>query len=284
MTGASPAFELIEAAAAGPVVLSVPHAGRDYSAEHRALVRPPVERLLALEDRLVDELVRGLPDTPTLIATAPRAWIDLNRHEAELDPGLVDGAVASRLMLTAKVRSGLGLVPRRLAGVGEIWRGRLPLSDVETRLAAVHRPYHAALRSLLRTSLDAHGTAILLDIHSMPPLTGKEGPAAQLVIGTRFGQSAASWVASAIGTTCERLGLAWQENTPYAGGHIVERHGSPPQGIHAVQLEFDRSLYLDDQLRACDPARLVRTRRLLAEIVGDLRRAALDQALPLAAE
>jgi N-formylglutamate amidohydrolase len=284
MTGASPSFELINSAALGPVVLSVPHAGRDYSSEHRALIRPPVDRLLALEDRLVDELVRDVPGTPALIARTPRAWIDLNRHEAEIDPGLVEGAVASRLMLTAKVRNGLGLVPRKLAGVGEIWRGRLSLTAVQARIAAVHRPYHAELRRLLDQALDAHGIAILLDIHSMPPLARKDDPPARLVIGNRYGQTAAAWVGASVTATCGRAGVSLQENTPYAGGHIVERHGAPARGVHAIQLEVDRSLYLDGALRQCDPEKLARTRRLLSDIVADLKRAALDEALPLAAE
>ena len=284
MTGASPAFELINPDAPGPVVLSAPHAGRDYSPEHRALIRPPVDRLLALEDRLVDELVRAVPGTPALIARAPRAWIDLNRHEAEIDPGLVEGAVASRLMLTAKVRNGLGLIPRKLSGVGEIWRGRLSQDSVEARIAAVHRPYHAELRRLLDRALAANGVAVLLDVHSMPPLAQKEGLPAQMVIGNRYGQTAAAWIAASIAASCARAKIPVQENTPYAGGHIVERHGAPARGVHAVQLELDRSLYLDSALRQCDPEKLGRTRRLLSDIVSDLKRAALDETLPQAAE
>jgi N-formylglutamate amidohydrolase len=149
VTIASPVLELIDRETGGPVILSVPHGGRDYRPEHRAQLRPPVEKLTVLEDRLVDELVAGA-GAPALIARLPRAWIDINRHEAEIDPGLVDGAVASRVMLTPKVRSGLGLIPRRLAGIGEIWRGRLPLADVEARVAEVHRPYHAMIAALLR--------------------------------------------------------------------------------------------------------------------------------------
>ena len=277
-------FELIGAKANGPVVVSVPHAGRDYSDEHRRMVRPPVDRLLALEDRLVDELVRAVPDTPVLIARTPRAWIDLNRDEAEIDPGLVDGAVASRLMLTAKVRSGLGLVPRKLSGLGEIWRSRLSLAAVQDRIVTVHRPYHAELRRLVERALEANGISVLLDVHSMPPLASKDGPSAQLVIGNRYGQTAAAWVGASIAATCRRMSMSVQENTPYAGGHIVERHGAPARGVHAIQLEVDRALYLDAALRKCDPEKLARTRRLIGEIVADLKRAALDQTLPLAAE
>jgi N-formylglutamate amidohydrolase len=281
---ASPALELIGRDAGGPVVLSVPHAGRDYRPEHRAKLRPPVERVTALEDRLVDELAAEA-GAPTLVARLPRAWIDLNRHEAEIDPGLVEGAVASRLMLTPKVRSGLGLIPRRLAGVGELWRGRLTLTDVEARVTELHRPYHAILAELLRDAVQRNGIAVLLDLHSMPPLAAQssERPP-QVVIGNRFGHSAAGWVTARIAGTCARFGLGWRENSPYAGGHVVERHGAPARGIHAVQLEIDRSLYLDRSLDACDAEGLAFCRRFVREVVADLGGAALDSALPLAAE
>lgn len=280
----SPAFELIDAQAGGPVVLSVPHGGRDYTSAHRARLRPPAEKLMALEDRLVDALVGGL-GAPALVARRPRAWIDLNRHEAEIDPGLVDGAVASRLMLTPKVRGGLGLVPRRLAGVGELWRGRLPLADVEDRIRTVHRPYHAALTRLLQDALRTNGIAILLDLHSMPPLGAQDGTASpQIVIGNRYGHTAAAWSTARIAATCARLGLSWRENSPYAGGHIVERHGAPFRGVHAVQLELDRTLYLDECQQDCDPDGVGFCRGFLRALIADLSAAARDSALPLAAE
>jgi N-formylglutamate amidohydrolase len=281
----SPAFDLIDADATGPVLLSVPHAGRDYRAEHRLKLRTPVERVMALEDRLVDELMRGLDGVPALVARLPRAWIDLNRHEAEIDPGLVEGAIASRLMLTPKVRSGLGLVPRRLAGAGEIWRSRLTLAEVEARIATVHRPYHAALRDLIDRALATQGVAVLLDLHSMPPLTAKHGETRpRIVIGNRFGQTAAPWLTARIAATCARFDLGWRENSPYAGGHIVERHGAPLRGVHAIQLEVDRSLYLDPALDGCDPRGLAFTRDFIAAMIADLNAAALDASQPLAAE
>lgn len=284
MTQASPAFELRDANAAGPVVLSVPHGGRDYAAEHRARLRPPAEKLIALEDRLVDEVAHGL-GAPALVALRPRAWIDLNRHEAEIDPGLVNGAIASRLMLTPKVRNGLGLIPRRLAGVGEIWRGRLSLAEVRARIDEIHRPYHAALSALIGRTLGEHGIAILIDLHSMPPLAREPRESApRVVIGNRYGHTATPWVTARVAATCARFGLGWRENSPYAGGHIVERHGAPARGVHAVQLELDRTLYLDPSLERCDPDGLAFCREFLKALVTDLGAAALDSALPLAAE
>jgi len=285
MASASPAYALLNPDATGPVVVSVPHAGRNYTPEHRALMRPPVEKILSLEDRYVERLTDHLADMPILIAQVPRAWIDLNRHEAEIDPGLVEGAVASRLMLTPKVRSGLGLVPRRLAGVGEIWRGRLAQADVAARIAQVHRPYHAALRARLDRARAVHGIAILVDLHSMPPLGEQNGRTpARIVIGNRFGHSADGWVSGCAAAACARFGLPWRENSPYAGGYIVERHGAPNRSVHAVQIEVDRSLYLDPAADRCDEAGLDRMQQFLADLVAELTAAALGASLPLAAE
>lgn len=283
MATASPAFALLNADATGPVVISVPHAGRAYSAEHRALMRPPVEKIVALEDRHVDTLVQHLSGVPVLVAQAPRAWIDLNRHEAEVDPGLVDGMIASRLMLTPKVRNGLGLIPRRLAGVGEIWRGRLRHGDVASRIAHVHRPYHHALKALLDRARTAHGVAILIDLHSMPPLAERSGPAPRVVIGNRFGHTAGAWVTACATAACARFDLGWCENTPYPGGYIVERHGIPSLSVHALQIELDRSLYLDEAGEVA-PEAIEPIRHFLSELVAELTVAALGSALPQAAE
>jgi len=284
MASLSPAFALINPDASGPVIVSVPHAGRDYAPEHLARLRPPPERLRTLEDRLVDQLAMGLDKVPALIARTPRVWIDLNRHEAEIDPGLVEHMIASRLMLTPKVRSGLGLIPRRLAGIGELWRGRLSRADVEDRIAKVYRPYHAELRRLIGASLDQHAVAVLLDLHSMPPLDRSGQEPVRVVIGNRYGQSAAPWATASLAATCARFGLTVAENTPYAGGHIADRHGAPRNNVHAVQLEIDRSLYLDESLEQVAPAKLVRIQTFVRAAVADLTRAALDSTLPLAAE
>lgn len=281
----NPAFEWINPDAGGPVLLSVPHAGRAYAAAHRAQIRPPVERLAALEDRLVDRVARGQSAAPALIAHAPRAWIDLNRNEAEIDPGLVEGAVPSRLMLTPKVRSGLGLVPRRLGGIGDLWRTRLDIADIEARIATIHRPYHAAIAQALDTARDRFGIAVLIDLHSMPPLPASPaGPPARVVIGNRFGRSAAPWIGARIADLAARFGFGWLENTPYAGGHIVERHGVPARGVHAVQLEIDRSLYLDRAHDQCDPRGLAHVQAFLAEVIAAVQAGIRDAGLPLAAE
>lgn len=285
MDRANPAFDLVNAGASGAVLISVPHAGRAYDEALRARLRAPIDKLLPLEDRMVDVIARGQALAPTVIARSPRVWIDLNRHEAEIDPGFVDGISPSRVMTTPKVKSGLGLVPRRLAGAGDLWRGRLAIDDVEARIRDVHRPYHALLTKRLAEMMARHGVAILLDLHSMPPIKAPAGEAPpRVVIGNRYGQSAAPWVSARVAQACARFGLGWRENTPYAGGHIVERHGRPARGVHAVQVELDRSLYLDASLSDCTREGLALMQAFLGDLVRGLQSDAIDWAWPQAAE
>ncbi|MGJ3648623.1 N-formylglutamate amidohydrolase [Sphingomonas sp. GlSt437] len=232
-----------------PVVLSVQHAGRDYPPEMADQLRVPIAQLRPLEDRYVDALALAARRHETLfVQRAARAWIDLNRGERERDPKLDDGADARRTSIEShRLRSGLGLVPRRIASAGDIWRHRLRSADVDARIAACHRPYHGAIAKALNAARDRFGIAILLDIHSMPPL-GTEGPVARIVFGDRFGRSAAARFVSRMESIAEAAGLRHALNTPYAGGHLLDRHGQPSANIHAIQIEWCRSLYLDAAL------------------------------------
>lgn len=264
-----------------PVVLSVPHAGRDYPEALRAAVRVPLAALKMLEDRYVDALALDARGEETMfVANRARAWIDLNRAENDRDPRLDDGAGAGGAPLSAKVRSGLGLVPRRAGAAGEIWRRRLSAADVASRIHDDHRPYHQAVAETLTAARDRFGIAVLLDLHSMPPL-GPEGSAARLVIGDRFGKAAAGRFANRIDAVASAHGIATASNVPYAGGHLLERHGQPRNGIHALQLEFDRSLYLDAALDGPGPG-LPTIAAMLRAIIDAVTDEA--QPLPLAAE
>lgn len=239
------AFDLIgPIPPASPVVLSVPHAGRDYPLTLRSALRVPASALAALEDRHVDAVAHAARAGETaIVQRLPRAWIDLNRAEHDRDPRLDEGAPAGHP--SAKVRSGLGLVPRRTSQAGELWRRRLTAEEVDVRIAEAHRPYHVALSDVLAATRARFGIAVLLDVHSMPPIVG--GPA-RIVIGDRFGRAAASRFVNRIEAEITAAGLTHALNTPYAGGHILERHGRPAAGVHAVQLEIDRTLYLDSRL------------------------------------
>ena len=267
-----------------PVVVSVPHGGRDYPPAMAAAVRVPIAALVALEDRHIDTLaIAARGDETMLVQRRPRAWIDLNRGERERDPMLDDGAdPRAQPAPSLKLRSGLGLVPRRVGSVGEIWRGRLRARDVEARIAEDYRPYHAALGEALAAARARFGVAVLVDLHSMPPL-GDPDAVARIVFGDRFGRSAAARFVSRIEAEADAVGVRHALNTPYAGGHILDAHAAPAQDIHAVQIEVDRTLYLDAALDQPGPG-LNATARLLRRMVAALADEALVGRLPIAAE
>lgn len=258
-------------------MLSVPHAGRDYPLPLRAALRVPLAAVRGLEDRYADVLALDARRDETLfVQERARAWIDLNRAEHERDPRLDDGAHASGVPLSAKLRSGLGLVPRRVGSSGDIWQRRLSADEVQARIVADHRPYHAALSTAIASARARFGIAVLIDVHSMPPL-GAAGSAPRLVLGDRFGKSAAGRFGGRIEGVARAHGIAIAANAPYSGGHILERHGEPRRGIHAIQLEFDRSFYLDDALDGPGPG-MPAAVALLRAIID----AAADEALPRA--
>lgn len=256
-----------------PVIMSVPHGGREYPPELLNALRTPIAALRTLEDRHVDTVARAARTGETmLIQRRARAWIDLNRAEEERDPRVDAGAAPGAS--SPRLRSGLGLVPRRASGVGDLWRGLFPATAIDARIANDHRPYHARLAQLLLAARARWGVAVLLDLHSMPPL-GPGEP--RVVIGDRFGRSAGARFTARLEEAC---GVPHALNAPYAGGHIVERHGRPHLGIHALQLELDRSLYLDARLDAPGPglAATVRLVRRCLDALADEAGATLAQA------
>jgi N-formylglutamate amidohydrolase len=269
---------------ASPIVLSVPHSGRDYSPALLRTARVSVGVLEGLEDRLVDRLVwRAVAaGASAIVALTPRAEIDLNRDEREIDPAMVAPAPpADRLMPTLRMRGGLGLVPSRIAGAGALWRGRISAEELARRVETIHRPYHAAIAAALSEARNLFGVAVLLDCHSMPP-RGQSGEPA-IVLGDRYGTTIGpSLLAAAIGAARE-LGHGVGRNEPYAGGHIVERHARPAGNIHALQIEIDRSLYLDKRLREPGPG-FDGMARLIEAIVVGVAAAAVGEPTAIAAE
>ncbi len=253
-----PAFELWHRRpSAIPILIAVPHAGRIYPEPLLAQMRAPGAACLRLEDRLADLVARAVAretGATLLVAHAPRALIDLNRAPEDMDWEMVAGGAprgATRFAAGRRARSGLGLVPRRLQGLGELWNERLTRDELAARIDLVHRPYHAALGQALEGLRDRWGSALLLDLHSMPPLGPKTGndPAADFVIGDRYGSSCSAHLSLAAITHLQQQGRRAAHNRPYAGGYVLDRHSAPPRGLHAMQLEMCRATYLDHALR-----------------------------------
>lgn len=240
-----------------PILIAVPHAGRHYPEDIARRLRHPAEASLRLEDRYVDlvaDAVSRQTGAGLIVAHAPRAMIDLNRSPDDMDWDMVAGtipAIRPRLAAGRRSRSGLGLVPRRLPGMGELWKRRLSREELDARIELVHRPYHTALGTALESLRDRWGAALLLDLHSMPPLGPKSGrdPAVDFVLGDRFGGSCAGNLVQASIDYFDRNGTLAAHNRPYAGGYVLDRHGAPARGLNALQVEICRSAYLDADLR-----------------------------------
>ena len=266
-----------------PVIVSVPHAGRDYPLQLRAAAAVPVASMLALEDRHADAVALAARVDETLfIQRRARAWIDLNRAEDERDPVIDEGAPPIPAGAAAtKLRSGLGLIPRRAAPGVAIWNRRLADDEVRHRIVEDHRPYHQAIEEALLAARQRFGAALLLDLHSMPPLAGSG--AARVVIGDRFGRSAGGRLAHRIEGEIAAAGYRAALNTPYPGGHILSRHGRPDRQIHAIQIEIDRRLYLDANLTALGKG-FGDTATLLRRIIDAATDELLTGGLALAAE
>jgi N-formylglutamate amidohydrolase len=270
-----------------PVLISVPHAGRHYPAEIFGNLRLPPSALLRLEDRYADLLARGGIDTgiPAIIAHNARAWIDLNRDETDIDADMVDGMDRAGLAAPGvKQRGGLGLIPRRLSGAGDIWQRRIAMTDVASRIDSFHRPYHAQIGMMLAKIRSKFGVAVLLDLHSMPPLHLQvAGQAPQFVIGDLFGRSAHARFSEGLLHAVRQHGFAATLNNPYSGDHMLRRHSNPAHNIHALQLEIDRSLYLDDILSEPGPG-LKQIAALVTRLTQTLANEALGGSILMAAE
>ncbi len=277
-----------------PVLIAAPHGGRAYPPELLANLRFR-DATLRLEDRHVDTLARDVAEqtgAALIIANAPRAMIDLNRAPDDVDWSMVVGEKAVRVrhsLANRRARSGLGLVPRRLPGVGEIWKQPLARAELDRRIEQVHRPYHAAIGKALESLRDRWGAALLLDLHSMPPLHSRHpgSVSPEFVVGDRFGSSCDPRI---VANTLRHLASAAKvasHNRPYSGGYVLDRHGAPQRGLHAMQLEVCRSTYLDARLEQ-PSARLPALARLLAGLVrvlaSDVAELGRGGQLPQAAE
>lgn len=231
------------------VVFGSPHSGAEYPASFVAQAVLGRAALRSSEDAYVDRLLQGAPGhgAPLIAGGYPRAYVDLNRAETELDPALIEG-LGRRAGRSARVAAGLGVIPRVVAGGRAIYRGKIPLAEAEARLATVWRPYHARLEGLMATTLARFGRAVLVDMHSMPheAVQGQGAARPEIVLGNRHGSSASPAVTGLVAEAFRAEGFRVALNTPFAGAYIAECYGRPDMGRHVVQVEIDRGLYMNE--------------------------------------
>ncbi|MFC4174707.1 N-formylglutamate amidohydrolase [Microvirga sp. GCM10011540] len=265
-----------------PFVFNVPHAGAVYPASFLAESRLDAMALRRSEDAFVDELFASTVElgTPLMTARFPRAYLDLNREPYELDSRMFDG----RLPPFANTRSmrvagGLGTIPRIVADGQEIYRGRLPVEEALHRIEWLYKPYHRVLRQMIRRTSQSFGHAILIDCHSMPSssVSREDGAKADIVLGDRYGTSCAVILIDLVEAALRGRGYTVVRNKPYAGGFITEHYGEPALGRHALQIEINRAIYMDERTLQKKPrfatvaADMTETfAQVIAELSGDL--------------
>ncbi len=269
------------------LVFASPHSGRQYDPAFLAASVLDRHAIRTSEDAFVDLLFGAAPQfgAPLLKACVPRAFLDLNRSADELDPALIDGV--RRASGNPRVSSGLGVIPRVVANGRAIYRGKLSKAEAEARLRQFWHPYHVRLQGLLRESRDLFGEAILIDCHSMPheaieALNHGKGTRPDVVLGDRFGAAAGAEVVERIETAFANAGLQVARNAPFAGAFTAQHYGRPSRGQHVVQIEIDRSLYMDEALiRPND--NFDELRALVTHVIADISRFGRDKSR-LAAE
>lgn len=234
------------------VVFASPHSGRNYPTAFLKSSILDERSIRTSEDAFVDQLLDVVPGlgAPLLAANVPRAYIDLNRGADELDPAVVEGAQSHGH--NPRVLSGLGVIPRVVAGGRAIYHGKIPMAEAQARIRDCWHPYHDSLQRLLDQSRAAFDQAILIDVHSMPheamdAIAHRAGRRPQIVIGDRYGAAASGTIADQIEDAFRKRGLRVARNTPFAGAYIAQTYGRPGIRQHAVQIEMDRSLYMDER-------------------------------------
>lgn len=270
------------------VLFASPHSGCEYPARFVQDSLLDEAMLRSSEDAFVDDLFDAAPDhgAPLLAARAPRAYVDLNRAADELDPALI--APLARHTPNPRVNSGLGVIPRVVAGGRMIHRGKIPRIEADRRLARVWHPYHAALQGLIDETYALFGSAILIDCHSMPhEAIDAHSPAGRrrpdVVLGDRFGASAGAAVVDRVEAAFAQTGLRVARNAPFAGAYTAQHYGRPSRGQHVVQVELDRALYMDE--RTLSPnANYPALKGAITQVIALLATPAEGREAPLAAE
>ena len=246
-----PAFETVRPRRlVAPLVFNSPHSGRVYPARFLAMTRLDHLSIRQSEDAYIDELFARAPHlgAPLLRAHFPRAYLDVNREPWELDPTMFVEPLSDRFNTASpRVAAGLGTLARVVAENKPIYRERLTLDDARMRIEGIYHPYHAALQNLLSEAVSAFGVALLIDCHSMPRLTRSHDRAApDIVLGDRYGTTCAPALVDLAETIFAGAGLRVARNRPYAGGFCTRTYGRPQHGVHALQVEISRHLYMNE--------------------------------------
>lgn len=258
-----------------PFVFASPHSGRVYPADFVAASRLSALSLRRSEDAYVEELFAPVvaAGAPLIAASFPRAFVDANRSPTEIDTTMFDGDVATQVdAVSPRVSAGLGVIPRIVRDGAEIYRGKLPASEATARLARLYRPYHDALAELVEATRARFGTCVVIDCHSMP--TAAAAP--DVVLGDRYGLSAAAALTRAAESAFERHRFTVARNAPYAGGYTTHLYARRGHGVHALQIEVSRALYLDEE-RIVKAAGFARVQARIAAALATLM--AIDPAL-----
>jgi N-formylglutamate amidohydrolase len=256
-------FDVRRAAASGappptPVIFASPHSGRLYPDDMMSAARLDAQAIRRSEDAFVDQLVEGAPEAGAALITAnyARAYIDVNRDAFELDPAMfADELPDFARSRTARVAAGLGAIAKVVSEGQEIYARKLTFAEAQSRIEGAHQPYHAALSGLIAEAHAAHGVAILVDWHSMPSAAARAAGAGgcDMVLGDRFGSACANALTRLAEVELEARGYRVVRNTPYAGGYTTEHYGRPARRVHALQIELNRALYLDEDTLSPTP-------------------------------
>ena len=274
----SPPFEIVEPAEwRAPVIFNSPHSGSVYPDDFLIASRIDLPTLRRSEDSFMDELIGHLCDRgfPIVRVNFPRSYVDVNREPYELDPRMFSGRLPSFANTRSmRVAGGLGTIPRVVGDGQEIYRDRIAVEDALARIEQLYKPYHRALRRLINKVHQMFGTVVVVDCHSMPSVgvSRDEPRRPDMVIGDRYGTSCTPLLADRVEETMNGLGYSVGRNKPYAGGFITEHYGNPSAGLHAIQLEINRGLYMDERRyeRSDSFSRLVADLETLADRLGRL--------------
>lgn len=278
-----------------PFVFNSPHSGKVYPKGFIAASCLDSLSLRKSEDFLVDELFAGVVPlgAPLLAADFPRAWLDVNREPYELDPQMFNAPLPDYVNSgSARVKGGLGTIARIVSENQEIYREKIDVEEGFERIATCYLPYHAALRGLLAEAIVDFGHAVLVDCHSMPSTpSGKPGRLqprirADFVLGDRFGSACAPEITAAAAAFLRELGFRVEINKPYAGGFITEHYGRPENGLHAIQIEINRALYMDEMRmeKSDNFGMLAEALAVFASRLVSIPEHGLAASIPLAAE